>query len=216
MSYLKLLWVLSNGAPTSGMVLAINRSSSHKNSPFASPNIACLSVTHSGYWHPLFPAMLPRNHHLKHLIPQELPVQNFKEIQVISAKESGVIFLKKEREKRKKRKKRKAHSQFQVANYGVQINSNGKPSTSSLHTLQISHVPWDLNSAKYQPSCGSLFGWAIQVTKVCIYLPTHKLHISALEIGRTWSNISTVGEDHTLWATREYHWETWISFKKFL
>jgi hypothetical protein len=48
-------------------------------------------------------------------------------IQDISAKESEVIFfLKKKRE----RKKREAHSPFQVANYGVQISSNGKPSTS--------------------------------------------------------------------------------------
>ena len=113
--------------------------------------------------------------------------------------------------------KKKVHSPSQrVANNGVQINSNGKPFISSLHILQISHAPWDLNLAKYRPWLGSFFGRAIQVTKVCIHLPTHKLHISALEIGRTWSDISTIGEDLTLWATREYHWETWNSFGKIL
>ena len=112
---------------------------------------------------------------------------------------------------------KKAHSpSLRVANYGVQINSNGKPSTSFLHTPEIFHVPWDLDLAKYRPLHGSLFGRAIQVTKVCKHLPTHKLHKSALEIGRRWSDISTIGEDHTLWATREYHWETWTSFEKFL
>jgi len=82
-----------------------------------------------------------------------------------------------------------------------------------LHTLQKPHVPWDLDLAKYQPRLGSPFGEVIQVTKVCIHLPTHKLHISALEIGRRWSYFSTIGEDHTPWATREYYWGTWTSFE---
>src|SRR6185437_5654079 len=59
----------------------------------------------------------------------KLPTQNCKEIQDIPAKESGAIFSKKR--EREKEIKREAHSPFQVANYGVQINPNGKPSIPS-------------------------------------------------------------------------------------
>ena len=206
MSYLKLLWALSNGASTSGMVLAIYRSSFPINSPFASPNITGLSVTHFGYWHPLLPAILLRNHNPNTSVHSiRAPQSKLQRIQVISARESGVIFFK---------KKREVHtpSRKELQNYGVQTNSSRKPFTSFPHNLQIFHVPWDLNLAKYWPRHGSLFDWAIQITKVCKYLPTHKLHISAVE--RTWSDISTIGEDHTLWVTQEYHWETWTSFEK--
>jgi len=71
--------------------------------------------------------MLPRNHHLiYHSLFHKASHSKLQRIQDISAKESEVIFLKREREKKKE-----ANSPFQVANYGVQINSNGKPSTPS-------------------------------------------------------------------------------------
>ena len=76
---------------------------------------------------------------------KELPNQNSKEFKLISKGEwSYLLFLKK-----KWGKKREAHSPFQVANYGVQITR--KLSTSSLHTLQIFHVPWDLNWLSTNP-----------------------------------------------------------------
>ena len=156
---------------TSGMVLAIYRSSSHINPPFANPNIADLSVTHSRYWHPLLPAMLPRNHHLKHLSPshKSFPFKTSKKFKVNQQRRVELS---------SKKKRREAHSPFQVANYGVQIKWEA---IYFLCTLQISHVQWDLNLAKYQPRYGSPFDWAIQVTKVRIHLPIHKLHISALK-----------------------------------
>jgi hypothetical protein len=49
-------------------------------------------------------------------------------------------------------------------------------------------------------SCKPLFGSATKVTKVCNTLPTYELHISALEVGISWS-ISDHGEDYTPWAT---------------
>jgi hypothetical protein len=63
--------------------------------------------------------MYPRNHHL---IPQKLPHSKLqRKIQDILAKESGVIFFKKKR----------SPLSISSANYGVQINSNGKPSIPS-------------------------------------------------------------------------------------
>ena len=59
----------------------------------------------------------------------KLPIQNSKEIQDIPAKESGVDFLKKK--KRRERKKKRSPLSISSANYGVQINSNGKPFISS-------------------------------------------------------------------------------------
>ena len=120
MSYLKLLWALSNGASISGMVLATYRSLSHRHPPFASPNIAALSVTHSEYWHPLLPVMYPRRGSSSH---RSFPIQNYKEkFKIYQQKRVEVSSLK----KRKEERKREVHSPFQVANYGVQIN--GKPS----------------------------------------------------------------------------------------
>ena len=103
-------------------------------------------------------------------IPQKLPIQNSKKFKIYQQERVGLSSLK----KREREREWKAHSPSQkVANKRIQINSNEKLSTSSLHTLQISHVPWDLNLAKYQPRYGSPFSWAIQVTKVCKHLPTH-------------------------------------------
>ena len=117
-----------NGASTSGMVLATYRSLSHKNPPFASPNIAGLLVTHSEYWHPLLPVIYPRNHHLIYhkFLPQKLPhsktPKKFKIFQQRRVELSSV-------KKKGRKKEKEAHCPFQVANYGVQINSNGMPST---------------------------------------------------------------------------------------
>ena len=150
MSYLKLLWALSNGASTSGMVLATYRFSSHKNPPFASPNIASFSVAHSGCWHPLLPTMLPRNHHLiYHSLFHKVSHSKLQRNSRYSSKGEWSYLLKKrerEREEEEKRK-REAHSPFHVANYGVPINSNGMPSTSSTSYPLNTHVPWDLDLA---------------------------------------------------------------------
>jgi hypothetical protein len=81
------------------MVLAIYRSSSPINSPFASPKISGLSVTHSGYWHPRLLAILPAiTIPIPHLITQSASQSKLQGIQVISARESRVIFSKKKRE----------------------------------------------------------------------------------------------------------------------
>ena len=94
LSYLKLPWALSNGASASGMILAIYRSLSLMNSSFASPKMSGLSVTHSGCGHPLLPDMHPRNHKSNiPFIPQRSSLSKLQRIQVISAKESGVIFF---------------------------------------------------------------------------------------------------------------------------
>ena len=65
------------------------------------------------------------------LFHKSFPIQNSKEIQDIPAKESRVIFFKKNlsSNKSEKRKKEKSTLHFKVANHGVQIN--GKPSISS-------------------------------------------------------------------------------------
>ena len=94
--------------------------------PFASPNIAGLSVTNSGYWHQLLPAMSPRNHHLKNHWPFHKASHSIQRNSRYFSKGEWSIFFKKERER-----EREAHSPFQVANYGVQINPNERPSISS-------------------------------------------------------------------------------------
>ena len=64
------------------------------NSSFASPKMSGLSVTHSGCGHPLLPDMHPRNHKSNiPFIPQRSSLSKLQRIQVISAKESGVIFF---------------------------------------------------------------------------------------------------------------------------
>ena len=99
---------------------------------------------------------------IPHFSPQIASQSKLQRIQVISASESGVIISKKREGRR-----REDHSPSQVANYGVQIIQMRSHPLHLLHTLQIFHVPWDLNLAKYRPHHGSLFGWAIQVIKVC-------------------------------------------------
>jgi hypothetical protein len=75
------------------------------------------------------PAILPRNHHLSTSVHSTRASHlKLQEIQVVSARKSGVIFL----------KKKEAHSPSQVANYGVQII---QMRSHLLHTLQIFHVP---------------------------------------------------------------------------
>ena len=97
-----------------------------QNPPFASPNIAGLSVTHSGYWHPLLPAMSPQQSPSQkpQFIPQKPPIQNSKEFKIFQQRRVELSSLK---------KKREAHSPFQVANYGVQISSN--EAIHSIHSI---------------------------------------------------------------------------------
>jgi len=66
--------------------------------------------------------MSPHNHHLIYhkFIPQKLPHSKLQRNSRYSSKGEWSYLLKKKRER-----KREAHSPFQVANYGVQIN--GKP-----------------------------------------------------------------------------------------
>ena len=79
-----------------------------KNPPFASPNIAGLSVIHPGYWHPLLPAMLPRSHHLKnHSSFHKAPHSKLQRNSRCSSKwEWSYLLKKREREKKKKKKKK--------------------------------------------------------------------------------------------------------------
>ena len=70
------------------------------NSSFARPKMSGMSVTRSGYWHPLLPDIHPRIHKSNtSFIPQRSSQSELQRIQVISAKESGVIFLKKRAER---------------------------------------------------------------------------------------------------------------------
>ena len=130
------------------MVLAIYRSFSFAYPLFASQKkMPGLSVTYSEYWHPLLPDVFPRNHKTNNsnvypFIPQRSSHHKTPKFKSYQEERVKLSCLKKERE-------REAHSpSLRVANYGVQINSNGKPSTSLLHNLQIFHVPWALNLAK--------------------------------------------------------------------
>ena len=86
------------------MVLAVYRSLSHRSPPFASPNIAGLSVTHSGYWHPLLPAMYPRNYHLIYhkFIPQKLPHSKLQRNSRYSSKGEWSYLFKKKQKKKKR------------------------------------------------------------------------------------------------------------------
>ena len=103
--------------------------------PFASPNIASQSVTHSGYWHPLLPAKLPRNHHLKNHSSFHKASHSKLQINSRYSSKGEWSYLSFKKKRRREKKKREAYSPFQVANYGVQINSNGKPSTPSTSYL---------------------------------------------------------------------------------
>ena len=72
------------------------------NSSFASPKMSGMSVTRSGYWHPLLPDIHPRIHKSNtSFIPQRSSQSELQRIQVISAKKSGLIFFIKKREKEK-------------------------------------------------------------------------------------------------------------------
>jgi hypothetical protein len=74
--------------------------------------------------------MLPRNHHLiYHSLFHKASHSKLQRNSRYSSKgEWGYLPLKKREEEKRKRE---AHSPFQVANNGVQISSNGKPSTPS-------------------------------------------------------------------------------------
>ena len=124
MSYLVLLWALSNGVSALGMVPAIYRSFSFAYPLFASLKMSGLSVIYFGYWHSPTPDTIPPQSQTQnlHSVPthpkRSYHPRTLKKFNVTSAKEYGVIFFKK---MMKERKEVPYSIPKRVAKYGVQI-----------------------------------------------------------------------------------------------
>ena len=133
---------------------------------------------------------------------------NSKIIRIISAKESGDYFLKNDENKR-----RKSHSPKKSCKQGVWIKDQiplSKCESIFLHpwTPHKIRIWLSSNPSWITIRLGNIGNQGMQHSS-CPCTP----HIS-LRGRQKRVKTPTPCEDHTPWVTREYHWETWISFGK--
>jgi len=109
MSYIVLLWALSNGVSTQGMILVIYWSFSFMYPLFASLKMSGLSVTYSGYWHPPTPDIIPPDNHKPKistvcpLIPKGLTISKLQRNSMLHKQRSMELSFLKNDDERKKR-----------------------------------------------------------------------------------------------------------------
>ena len=164
MSYLVLLWALSNGVSTQEMVLAIYRSFSFVYPLFGSLKMSGVLVTYSKYRHPPSPdkfplqSQNPNSPQCAHSSRKGLAIQKLQEIQSHTSKGVWTYLLKKIMKTRKK----KFHTPFRKS---CKIWSSNKKIKLHPSVSPFSPSPLDILSsirsqlAKYQPSMDHSSAW---------------------------------------------------------